>query len=74
MTLTERGAHMVAIISVLVGLATLAVGLRMYARLKMGLRVQIDDYLCLVAWVCLISMFVELVLCEYYTLYTDAAQ
>ncbi|KAF4125908.1 integral membrane protein [Geosmithia morbida] len=62
MGLTGRGTHMVTVVSLLVALATLAVGLRLYARLKLRLKVQLDDYLCMGAWVCLIAMFIELIL------------
>lgn len=64
MTLTERAARMISIISVLVGLATIAVVLRIYARLKLRLMVKIDDYLCIGAMLCLLGMLTELILCK----------
>lgn len=63
MALTQQGTQIIAVVSMLAGLASAAVGLRMYARVKLGVRVGIDDHLCLVAWACLVAMLVELVLC-----------
>lgn len=68
MALTERASRMITIISVLVGLATIAVVLRIYARLKLRLKVKIDDYLCIGAMVCLLGMLTELILCKCVTI------
>ena len=69
MALTDRGLHMIVIVSVLVGLATIAVGLRILARLRLRLNVGIDDHLCVVALVCLYGMLIELILCKLLCLY-----
>lgn len=62
MALTKRGAEMITIVSVLVAFATLAVALRFAARMKLRLSLQKDDWLCLMALVCLLGMLVELIL------------
>lgn len=54
---------MIGIISALVGVATIAVILRIIARLKRRLRFGVDDYLCFTALVLLYGMFIELILC-----------
>jgi len=56
---------MIIIVSVLVGLATVAVLARVFARFKLGVRLQIDDYLCFGALFWLFGMYIELVLCKY---------
>lgn len=55
---------MIIIVTVLVALATVAVVLRMIARVRLRLKFGIDDYLCLIALVCLYGMLIELILCE----------
>ncbi|KAJ4152980.1 hypothetical protein LMH87_009495 [Akanthomyces muscarius] len=62
MALTSRGVHMIVIVSVLVFLATLAVVMRLLARKKLRMKLGSDDYLCVVALVCLWGMMVELAL------------
>ena len=56
---------MIVIVSVLVFLATLAVVMRLLARKKLRMKLGSDDYLCVVALVCLWGMLVELALCEW---------
>ncbi|BDD56021.1 hypothetical protein MPDQ_003243 [Monascus purpureus] len=58
----SRGLEMIGIISALVGVATIAVILRIIARLKRRLHFGVDDYLCFTALVLLYGMFVELIL------------
>jgi hypothetical protein len=65
MALAERGRQMITIVAVLVSLASMAVVLRIFARLKLRLKFAIDDYLCFSAMGFMYGMFVELVLCEY---------
>ena len=65
MTLTKRGIDMVTIVSALVGLATVSVALRFAARMKLRLKFEVDDWLCLGALVCLLGMLVELILCMF---------
>ena len=55
---------MIEIVSVLVALCVCAVGFRVVARLRRQLGFGVDDYLSLFALVLLISMLVELGLCE----------
>lgn len=62
--LTDRAARMITVVSILVALATMAVALRIYARLKLRLKIQTDDYLCVGALVCLHGMLIELAFCE----------
>lgn len=64
MTLTERGSRMIIIVTVLVALASVAVILRVMARVRLRLKFGIDDYLCLIALVLLYGMLIELILCE----------
>ena len=64
MALTERGREMVTIVAALVGLASIAVLLRIYVRLKLRLNFAIDDYLCFGALFFMYGMLIELVLCE----------
>lgn len=55
---------MIAVVSVLVGLSVLAVILRVFARIKRRVKLGVDDYLCFLSLVMLISMEIELILCE----------
>lgn len=55
---------MIIIVAVLVGLATVATVLRLFARLKRRVNIEIDDYLCFTALFLLYGMLVQLVLCE----------
>lgn len=55
---------MIIIVAVLVGLATIATVLRIVARLKRRVKIEMDDYLCFIALFLLYGMFVQLVLCE----------
>lgn len=64
MALTSRGARMTIIITVLVFLATVAVAMRFLARRKLRMKLGADDYLCLVALICLWGMLIELCLCK----------
>lgn len=65
MVVSGRGWKMITIVTVLVGLATFAVILRIYARFKLHIRIQTDDYLCFAALFFLYGMLVQLILCEY---------
>lgn len=65
MVLTSRGVRMIVIVSVLVFLATVAVAMRLLARRKLRMKLGSDDFLCVVALVCLWGMLVELALCEF---------
>lgn len=56
---------MIAIVSVLVALAFLAVLMRVFARLKRQVRFGLDDYLCFFSIIVLFSMLIELALCKY---------
>lgn len=62
---TSRGAEMIAIVSVLVALAFLAVLMRVFARFKRQVRFGLDDYLCFFSIIVLFSMLIELALCKY---------
>lgn len=55
---------MIAIVSVLVGLSVLAVILRVFARIKRRVKLGVDDYLCFLSIIMLISMEIELILCK----------
>lgn len=55
---------MIIIVAVLVGLATIATVLRVIARLKRRVKIEMDDYLCFAALFLLYGMFVQLVLCK----------
>lgn len=61
---SERGWKMIIIVSVLVGLATIATVLRVVARLKRRINIEIDDYLCFTALFLLYGMLVQLILCK----------
>lgn len=61
---SERGWKMIIIVAVLVGLATIATVLRVVARLKRRVNIEIDDYLCFTALFLLYGMLVQLILCE----------
>lgn len=54
---------MIIIVAVLVGLATIATALRLVARLKRRVNIEIDDYLCFTALFLLYGMLVQLILC-----------
>lgn len=56
---------MIAIVSVLVALAFLAVLMRVFARFKRQVRFGLDDYLCFFSIIVLFSMLIELALCKY---------
>ncbi|OBT70576.1 hypothetical protein VF21_10334, partial [Pseudogymnoascus sp. 05NY08] len=58
---SERGWKMIIIVSVLVGLATIATVLRVFARLKRRVKIEIDDYLCFTALFLLYGMLVQLI-------------
>uniref|UniRef100_A0A093XTU6 Heme A synthase n=1 Tax=Talaromyces marneffei PM1 TaxID=1077442 RepID=A0A093XTU6_TALMA len=60
--LSERGEKMITIISVLISLSLICVILRIFARIKRRIGFGMDDYLCFVATIALISMLIELVL------------
>ena len=64
MALAQRGREMITIVAVLVGLASIAVLLRIWVRIRRGLDFAIDDYLCFAAMFFMYGMLVELVLCE----------
>ena len=68
---SERGLALIEIISVLVGLATIAVALRILARIK-KVGFGIDDYLSFISLLLLYSMFIELVLCKAPSLQTGS--
>lgn len=57
---------MIRIVTALVALATLAVVLRIVARLKRRLDFGLDDYLCFAALLLLYGMFIELMLCMFF--------
>ncbi|KAI9743773.1 MAG: hypothetical protein M1818_002506 [Claussenomyces sp. TS43310] len=59
---SARGWEMIRVVSVLVGLATIAVVLRIVARLKTRMKFGTDDYLCFVGIVFLYGMLIELIL------------
>lgn len=61
---SEREWKMIMIVSVLVGLATVASILRLYARFKLRVRIEADDYLCFTALFLLYGMLIQLILCE----------
>ncbi|ELR07373.1 hypothetical protein GMDG_08388, partial [Pseudogymnoascus destructans 20631-21] len=46
---SERGWKMIIIVTVLVGLATIATVLRVFARLKRRVTIEMNDYLCFTA-------------------------
>lgn len=54
---------MMIIVSALVGLATIAAILRLYARFKLHVRIEADDYLCFTALFLLYGMLIQLILC-----------
>lgn len=54
---------MIIIVSVLVGLATISAILRVYARFKLRVRIEADDYLCFTALFLLYGMLIQLILC-----------
>lgn len=64
MSLTERGGAQIRTVSVLVALSIIAVALRIFARFKRRVGFGVDDYLCFISMLLLISMLVELALCE----------
>lgn len=66
MTVTSQGWEMIRIVTALVALATLAVVLRIVARLKRRLDFGLDDYLCFAALLLLYGMFIELMLCMFF--------
>lgn len=65
---------MIIIVSVLVGLATISAILRVYARFKLSVRIEADDYLCFTALFLLYGMLIQLILCECAPRYLRAAQ
>lgn len=64
MTISDRGSNVLIIVVVLVALSAIAVSLRVAARLKRRVGFGVDDYLCFLSMTFLISMLIELVLCE----------
>jgi hypothetical protein len=74
MALAERGKEMIIIVAVLVALASIAVLLRVYVRLKLHIGFAIDDYLCFATLFFLYGMLVELVLCECDTISKPASK
>ena len=60
---SEREWKMIIIVSVLVGLATISAILRVYARFKLRVRIEADDYLCFTALFLLYGMLIQLILC-----------
>ncbi|KAB8266221.1 hypothetical protein BDV32DRAFT_134223 [Aspergillus pseudonomiae] len=62
MTITSRGAQMICIVSVLVGLSLISVIVRVFARMKRSIGLGMDDYLCFLSMGLLIAMLIELVL------------
>ncbi|KAL4969381.1 uncharacterized protein BDV14DRAFT_103850 [Aspergillus stella-maris] len=62
MTLTRRGADMIATVAVLVGLSIIAVILRVVARYKRRVRFGWDDHLSFLSAILLIAMLIEMVL------------
>ncbi|KAL4786632.1 hypothetical protein BJX76DRAFT_354991 [Aspergillus varians] len=62
MTLTSRGAEMIATVTVLVGVSITAVFLRVFARYKRRVNFGIDDCLCFLSVILLLAMLVELIL------------
>lgn len=54
---------MIIIVSVLVGLATISAILRLFARYKLRVRIEADDYLCFTALFLLYGMLIQLILC-----------
>ena len=65
MTITSRGAQMICIVSVLVGLSLISVIVRVFARMKRSIGLGMDDYLCFLSMGLLIAMLIELVLCKH---------
>jgi hypothetical protein len=61
---SERGWKMIIVVTVLVGLATVAAILRLYARFKLRVRIETDDYLCFAALFLLYGMLIQLILCK----------
>ncbi|KFY42388.1 hypothetical protein V494_02439 [Pseudogymnoascus sp. VKM F-4513 (FW-928)] len=59
---SEREWKMMIIVSVLVGLATVSAILRLYARYKLRVRIEADDYLCFTALFLLYGMLIQLIL------------
>ncbi|KAL2836729.1 hypothetical protein BJY01DRAFT_221639 [Aspergillus pseudoustus] len=62
MTLTRRGADIIAIVTVLVGLSITAVLFRVLARYKRRVQFGMDDHLCFASAVLLLAMLIELIL------------
>ncbi|KAL4803017.1 hypothetical protein BDV18DRAFT_163543 [Aspergillus unguis] len=62
MTLTSRGASMIATVTVLVALSISAVLLRVLARYRRRVQFGMDDYLCFVSGILLLAMLIELIL------------
>lgn len=58
---------MIIIVAVLVGLSTVAAITRIFARLKLRVKLEMDDYLCFAGVLLLYGMLIELILCEYET-------
>ncbi|KFY18417.1 hypothetical protein V493_08634 [Pseudogymnoascus sp. VKM F-4281 (FW-2241)] len=56
---SEREWKMMIIVSALVGLATIAAILRLYARFKLHVRIEADDYLCFTALFLLYGMLIQ---------------
>ncbi|OBT64340.1 hypothetical protein VE03_06740 [Pseudogymnoascus sp. 23342-1-I1] len=62
MAISEREWKMIIIVSVLVGLATISAILRLYARFKLRVRIEADDYLCFTALFLMYGMLIQLIL------------
>lgn len=62
---SERGWHMIQIISVLTALASVAVVLRLVARFRRRVGFGVDDYLSVISLALMIGMLIELGLCEF---------
>ncbi|KFZ12073.1 hypothetical protein V501_04395 [Pseudogymnoascus sp. VKM F-4519 (FW-2642)] len=62
MAISEREWKMIIIVSVLVGLATISAILRLFARYKLRVRIEADDYLCFTALFLLYGMLIQLIL------------
>lgn len=62
---SRRGWEMIIIVTVLVALATISAFLRLTARIKLRLSLQMDDHLCFIGMILLYGMYIELVLCEF---------
>ena len=60
---SQRGYAMIGIITALIGLSTIAVILRIIARMRRRIHLGTDDYLAIASLVLLYGMYIELILC-----------